>query len=65
LGKAPAATDGITQVRETVQVRGFTVPPAMRGKTIPPAGGQLLDQLTPEQQAILQQQQQELRRGRH
>jgi hypothetical protein len=37
----------------------------MRGKTIPPAGGQLLDQLTPEQQAILQQQQQELRRGRH
>jgi hypothetical protein len=73
LGNAPAATGGITQVQDTVQaqvqdtvqVRGFTVPPAMRGMTIPPAGGQLLDQLTPEQQKILQQQQQELIRGRH
>jgi len=65
LSKAPAATDGITQARETVQVRGFTPPPAMRGMTVPPAGGQLLDQLTPEQQKILQQQQQELIRGRH
>ena len=37
----------------------------VRGMTVPPAGGQLLDQLTPEQQAILQQQQQELIRGRH
>jgi len=65
LSKAPAATNGITQARDTVQVRGFTPPPAMRGMTVPPAGGQLLDQLTPEQQKILQQQQQELIRGRH
>jgi len=64
LSKAPAATDGITQAQDTVQVRGFTAPPAMRGMTVPPAGGQLLDQLTPEQQSILQQQQRELIRGR-
>lgn len=38
--------------------------PGVRGMTVPPAGGQLLDQLTPEQKAILQQQQ-ELIRGRH
>jgi len=31
---------------------------------VPPAGGQMLDQLTPEQQAILQQQQRQLIRGR-
>jgi hypothetical protein len=65
LSKAAAASDGITPVRDTVQVRGFTPPPAMRGMTVPPAGGQLLDQLTPEQQRILQQQQRELIRGRH
>lgn len=51
LGKAPAASGGI-----------IPAAPAVRGMTVPPAGGQLLDQLTPEQQAILQQQQ--LMRGR-
>jgi hypothetical protein len=55
LSKAPAAT-GATPVQNVAPVRGMTVPPA---------GGKMLDQLTPEQQAILQQQQQELRRGRH
>lgn len=53
LSKASAATGGIT-----------TATPAVRGMTVPPAGGQMLDQLTPEQQAILQQQQRELIRGR-
>lgn len=53
LSKAPAATDGVIP----------TAP--VRGMTVPPAGGQLLDRLTPEQQKILQQQQQELLRGRH
>ncbi len=56
LSLAPAATGGVTPVQNVAPIRGMTVPPA---------GGQLLDQLTPEQQAILQQQQQELRRGRH
>lgn len=56
LGKAPAAAGGITPA---------SPPPKVRGMTVPPAGGQLLDQLTPEQQTILQQQQQELIRGRH
>jgi hypothetical protein len=56
LSKAPAASGGITPARNAAPVRGMTVPPA---------GGQLLDQLTPEQQQILQQQQQELIRGRH
>lgn len=53
LGQAPAATGGITQAVRSVH-----------GMTVPPAGGQLLDRLTPEQQAILQQQQRELIRGR-
>lgn len=53
LSNAPAATGGITSAE-----------PVVRGLTVPPAGGQLLDQLTPEQQAILKQQQQELIRGR-
>jgi general secretion pathway protein C len=56
LSKAPAATGGITPANAAPKVRGMTVPPA---------GGQLLDQLTPEQQTILQQQQLELIRGRH
>jgi hypothetical protein len=54
LSKAPAATNGITPA---------TIP-TVRGMTVPPAGGQLLDQLTPEQKAILQQQQRDLIRGR-
>jgi general secretion pathway protein C len=53
LSKAPAATGGITPAAPTVH-----------SMTVPPAGGQMLDQLTPEQQAILQQQQRELIRGR-
>jgi hypothetical protein len=57
LSKAPAAAGGITPVAPS--------PIQVRGMTIPPAGGQLLDQLTPEQQTILQQQQLELIRGRH
>lgn len=56
LSRAPAATGGITPARDAAPVRGMTVPPA---------GGQLLDQLTPEQQTILQQQQRDLIRGRH
>lgn len=57
LSKAPAASDGITPAN--------SMPPApVRGFTVPPAGGQLLDQLTPEQQRMLQQQQRELIRGR-
>jgi general secretion pathway protein C len=56
LSKAPAATSGVTPTTPTPQVRGMTVPPA---------GGQMLDQLTPEQQKILQQQQHELIRGKH
>lgn len=50
-----AVASGITPARSNPQVRGMTVPPA---------GGQMLDQLTPEQQQILQQQQRELIRGR-
>ncbi len=57
LVKAPAATGGVTPVPATPA-------PTVRGMTVPPAGAQLLDQLTPEQKAILQQQQQELIRGR-
>jgi general secretion pathway protein C len=56
LSKAPAATGGVTPARDAAPARGMTVPPA---------GGRLLDQLTPEQRAILQQQQQEMIRGRH
>jgi len=52
LGKAPAATGGITPVAP------------VRGMTVPPAGGRMLDQLTPEQQQILPQQQRDLIRGR-
>lgn len=50
-----AVASGITPVAGRPQVRGMTVPPA---------GGQLLDRLSPEQQQILQQQQSELIRGR-
>jgi hypothetical protein len=57
LSKAPAAAGGVTPVAPAN--------PVVRGMTVPPAGGHLLDQLTPEQQTILQQQQQELIRGRH
>lgn len=53
LSNAPAAMSGITSSA-----------PAVRGMTVPPAGGQMLDELTPEQQAILKKQQQELQRGR-
>lgn len=56
LGKAPADPGGNTPA---------SPPPRVRSMTVPPAGEQLLDQLTPEQQMILQQQQQELIRGRH
>jgi|GEM_PF-2759476 len=52
LSRAPAAA-GITPAT-----------PVVRTMTVPPAGGQLLDQLTPEQQTIMQQQQRELIRGR-
>jgi hypothetical protein len=48
-----AAVAGITPVQAMPQVHGITVPPA---------GGKMLDPLTPEQQTILQQQQ--LIRGR-
>jgi general secretion pathway protein C len=54
LDKAPVAS-GISPAPASPQVRGMTVPPA---------GGQMLDQLTPEQQVILQQQQRDLIRGR-
>jgi general secretion pathway protein C len=54
LSQAPAATGGVTPAA-----------PMVRGMTVPPAGGQLLDQLTPEQQKIMQQQQRELIRGRN
>lgn len=56
LGKAPAADNGITPVRGTDPVRNAQ-PPA--------APAQMLDQFTPEQRAILLQQQQEMIRGRH
>jgi general secretion pathway protein C len=56
LSKAPAASGVIPAAPVT---------PVVRGMTVPPAGGHLLDQLTPEQQTILLQQQQELIRGRH
>ncbi|MBU0622747.1 MAG: hypothetical protein KJ795_12995 [Gammaproteobacteria bacterium] len=52
LSKAPAATGGITPAGP------------VRGMTVPPAGGRILDQLTPEQQMIMQQQQRDLIRGR-
>ena len=55
LGKAPAATGGIIPVRDATPVRS---------NTVPTAGEQLLDRFTPEQRKILQQQQQELIRGR-
>jgi general secretion pathway protein C len=54
LSAAPAAT-GATPAQAA---------PVVRGMTVPPAGGQLLDQLTPEQKTILQQQQRDLIRGR-
>jgi hypothetical protein len=57
LSKAPAATGGVTPAAPVM--------PVVRGMTVPPAGGQLLDQLTPEQQTILHQQQQDLIRGKH
>jgi hypothetical protein len=57
LSKAPAATGGVTPVP------GAPVP-VVHGMTVPPAGGQMLDQLTPEQKVILQQQQRDLIRGR-
>jgi general secretion pathway protein C len=60
LSKAPAATGGISPAAAPVRAA-----PPVRGMTVPPAGGQLLDQLTPEQQTILHQQQQDLKRGRH
>jgi general secretion pathway protein C len=55
LSQAPAAAGGVTPAAT----------PQVRGMTVPPAGGQLLDQLTPEQQKIMQQQQRELIRGRN
>ena len=56
LSQAPAAAGGVTPVHDAVPVRG--VPTAA-------AQAQMLDQLTPEQRTILQQQQQEMIRGRH
>lgn len=57
LSRAPAATDGITPVS--------SMPPSpRRGKTQAMLNRELLDQLTPEQQRIMQQQQRELIRGR-
>lgn len=58
LSKAPAAAGGIAPAAPTPSA------PAIRGMTVPPAGGSMLDQLTPEQQVILQQQQRDLIRGR-
>ena len=56
LSKAPAATGGVTPVSDEPKVHGISVPPA---------GGKMLEQLTPEQQVILQKQQRNLIRGRH
>jgi len=50
LSKAPAAVGGVTPARAV---------------TTTATNDQMLNQLTPEQRTILQQQQQELRRGRH
>jgi len=62
LGKAPAATDGISPAREAAPARA-TIP--VRSDPIPAARELLQDQFTPEQRAILQQQRQEMIRGRH
>jgi hypothetical protein len=56
LSQAPAAAGGITPVRDVVPVRGD---PAAAAQV------QMLNRFTPEQQTILQQQQQEMIRGRH
>jgi hypothetical protein len=62
LGAAPAASGGITPARDAAQVRATN--PA-RSDPIPAAQDQLQDRFTPEQRAILQQQRQEMIRGRH
>lgn len=56
LSRAPAATDGITPVNSP--------PPSPGHKKQFMSNRELLDQLTPEQQKIMQQQQRELIRGR-
>jgi general secretion pathway protein C len=56
LGQAPAGANGITPVQAAEPVH------AGPGASTPM---QMLDQLTPEQRMILQQQQQEILRGRH
>ncbi len=57
LSRAPAATDGITPASSMQPSPG-------RSTAEPMLNRQLLDQLTPEQQRIMQQQQRELIRGR-
>jgi Type II secretion system protein C len=59
LSKAPAAAGGI----QPVPVVGGIAP--VRSEPVPAASGQLTSQLTPEQRAMLQQQQLDLIRGRH
>jgi hypothetical protein len=56
LGNAPAAASGLTPVRDAVPARSDPIPAAQ---------GQMLNQFTPEQRTILQQQQQEMIRGKH
>lgn len=55
LSKAPTAAGSITSVRDATPVRSDQAPGAQ---------AQILNQFTPEQRAILLQQQQELKRGR-
>jgi hypothetical protein len=62
LSKAPVAAGGISPAQDAVPVRAAT---PVRRDPIPAAQDQMLDRFTPEQRAILQQQQQELIRGRH
>lgn len=56
LSQAPSAAGGITPVHDAVTVRGDPTAAAQV---------QMLNQFTPEQRTILQQQQQEMIRGRH
>jgi hypothetical protein len=58
LDKAAAATGGITPVQDNSHVRG-DLSPATKIQQ------QVLDRLTPQQRAVLQQQQQDMTRGRH
>jgi hypothetical protein len=62
LSKAPAAAGGISPAQDAAPVRAAT---PVRRDPIPAAQDQMLDRFTPEQRAILQQQRQEMIRGRH